>query len=85
MGDVDIAKAQALLATRGGLDKISMEANGWLLGAFAGNARRSGGARGDRAPRDEQRQRDRGRRELHDRATATARTCCSPAIAASTA
>jgi len=37
-GNGDIAKAQALLATAGGVDKVSMEVNGWLLGALAGNA-----------------------------------------------
>jgi len=38
MGDVDIKKGQKLLADRGGPQKIPMEANGWLLGLFAGNA-----------------------------------------------
>jgi uncharacterized protein YfaS (alpha-2-macroglobulin family) len=38
MNDLDIKKGQALLARRGGPDKIPMEANGWLLGLFAGNA-----------------------------------------------
>jgi alpha-2-macroglobulin len=38
MGDLDIAKGKRLLAERGGPDKIPMEANGWLLGLFAGNA-----------------------------------------------
>ena len=33
MGDLDIAKGQKLLAEAGGLDKVPMEANGWLLGA----------------------------------------------------
>ena len=37
MGDLDIAKAKALLARVGGPDKLSMEANGWLLGTLAGN------------------------------------------------
>jgi uncharacterized protein YfaS (alpha-2-macroglobulin family) len=37
MGDVDIAKAKALLARVGGPEKLSMEANGWLLGTLAGN------------------------------------------------
>ena len=37
LGDLDLAKGQQLLATAG-VDKLSMEANGWLLGVFAGNA-----------------------------------------------
>jgi len=37
MGDVDIAKAKALLQRVGGPEKLTMEANGWLLGALAGN------------------------------------------------
>ncbi|HEY5927520.1 MAG TPA: hypothetical protein VIV11_37810, partial [Kofleriaceae bacterium] len=38
MGDLDIAKAKALLQRVGGPEKLSMEANGWLLGTLAGNA-----------------------------------------------
>jgi len=38
LGDADIAKAQALLTSAGGVDKVSMEVNGWLLGVLAGNA-----------------------------------------------
>jgi alpha-2-macroglobulin len=38
MGDLDVAKAKALLARVGGPDKLTMEANGWLLGTLAGNA-----------------------------------------------
>src|SRR6185312_3952357 len=38
MGDLDIAKGKKLLADAGGPDKLSMEADGWLLGLFAGNA-----------------------------------------------
>ncbi|MEZ4361122.1 MAG: Ig-like domain-containing protein [Kofleriaceae bacterium] len=38
MGDVDVGKAQRLLATAGGATKLSMEANGWLLGTLAGQA-----------------------------------------------
>jgi hypothetical protein len=38
MGDLDIAKAKGLLARAGGPEKLSMEANGWLLGTLAGNA-----------------------------------------------
>ncbi len=38
MGDLDINKAKQLLSSRGGPDKIPMEANGWLLGTLAGNA-----------------------------------------------
>jgi uncharacterized protein YfaS (alpha-2-macroglobulin family) len=37
-GDVDVAKAKALLAEHGGPDKLPMEANGWLLGTLAGRA-----------------------------------------------
>jgi uncharacterized protein YfaS (alpha-2-macroglobulin family) len=37
MGDLDIAKAKRLFA-EAGVDKLSMEANGWLLSVFAGNA-----------------------------------------------
>jgi hypothetical protein len=37
MGDVDVAKAKALIA-RVGVEKLPMEANGWLLGTLAGNA-----------------------------------------------
>ena len=37
MGDVDLAKGKKLLAEAGGPDKLSMEADGWLLGLFAGN------------------------------------------------
>ncbi|HEV7554040.1 MAG TPA: DUF6049 family protein, partial [Kofleriaceae bacterium] len=36
MGDLDIAKGQKLLRDAGGVDKVSMETNGWLLGTFAG-------------------------------------------------
>nr|MBA3821988.1 hypothetical protein [Deltaproteobacteria bacterium] len=35
-GDLDIAKGQKLLAEAGGVDKITMETAGWLLGTFAG-------------------------------------------------
>jgi uncharacterized protein YfaS (alpha-2-macroglobulin family) len=38
MGDLDVAKAKALLQRVGGPDKLTMEANGWLLGTLAGNA-----------------------------------------------
>lgn len=37
MGDLDIAKGQKLLQEAGGVDKVSMETAGWLLGLFAGN------------------------------------------------
>jgi alpha-2-macroglobulin len=37
MGDLDIAKGKKLFA-EAGVTKLSMEANGWLLGLFAGNA-----------------------------------------------
>src|SRR5436190_19353365 len=42
MGDLDIKKGQTLLKSRGGPEKISMEANGWLLGMFVGNATAAG-------------------------------------------
>jgi hypothetical protein len=35
LGDVDVAKGKQLLAEAGGVDKLSMEADGWLLGTFA--------------------------------------------------
>jgi uncharacterized protein YfaS (alpha-2-macroglobulin family) len=38
LGDLDIAKGQRLITEAGGVDKLSMEAAGWLLGTFAGNA-----------------------------------------------
>jgi uncharacterized protein YfaS (alpha-2-macroglobulin family) len=37
-GDLDIAKGKRLLASAGGPDKLEMEADGWLLSLFAGNA-----------------------------------------------
>jgi uncharacterized protein YfaS (alpha-2-macroglobulin family) len=37
IGDVDVAKGQALLAEAGGVDRVSMETDGWLLGLFAGS------------------------------------------------
>ena len=37
LGDVDIAKGKRFFA-QWGVDKVSMETNGWLLGLFAGNA-----------------------------------------------
>ena len=37
LGDVDIAKGQQLLAGAGGVTKVTMETNGWLLGLFAGD------------------------------------------------
>ena len=37
LGDLDIAKGQKLLAAAGGVEKMPMEANGWLLSLFAGN------------------------------------------------
>ena len=36
-GEVDLAKGQKLLAGAGGVTKVTMETNGWLLGLFAGN------------------------------------------------
>ncbi|MBS1121038.1 MAG: hypothetical protein H6Q90_3266, partial [Deltaproteobacteria bacterium] len=38
MGDVDIGKGQRLVREAGGVEKLNMEANAWLLGTFAGNA-----------------------------------------------
>ncbi len=38
MGDLDIAKGQKLLRNMGGVGKVTMETDGWLLGLFAGNA-----------------------------------------------
>ncbi len=37
MGDLDIVKGQKLLVEAGGVDKVTMETDGWLLGLFAGN------------------------------------------------
>src|SRR5262249_49422997 len=37
IGEVDIAKGQALLKEAGGVDKVTMETDGWLLGLFAGD------------------------------------------------
>ncbi|HEY0987383.1 MAG TPA: alpha-2-macroglobulin family protein, partial [Kofleriaceae bacterium] len=38
LGEADIDKARRLFATAGGADKLSMEANGWLLATLAGSA-----------------------------------------------
>ena len=35
MGDLDVAKGQALLRGAGGPEKVTIETNGWLLGLFA--------------------------------------------------
>ena len=37
LGDPDIAKGQKLIVEAGGVDKLPMEADGWLLSLFAGN------------------------------------------------
>ncbi len=37
LGDTDIAKGQRSLKEWGGVDKVTMETDGWLLGLFAGN------------------------------------------------
>ncbi|MBL0220974.1 MAG: hypothetical protein IPQ07_44775 [Myxococcales bacterium] len=37
LGDLDIAKGQKLIADAGGVEKLAMETNGWLLSLFAGN------------------------------------------------
>ncbi|MBA2539824.1 MAG: hypothetical protein H0V17_09335 [Deltaproteobacteria bacterium] len=39
MGDVDIAKAQRILREYAGPQKMNMEANAWLLGTMAGDAK----------------------------------------------
>jgi hypothetical protein len=36
-GDVDIARARGIIKEAGGVDKLPMEADGWLLGVLAGN------------------------------------------------
>src|SRR5262245_42458670 len=36
LGELDVAKGQNLLAEAGGVEKVTMETNGWLLGLFAG-------------------------------------------------
>jgi alpha-2-macroglobulin len=38
MADLDVAKAQKLIRDAGGVTKLNMEANGWLLGTLAGQA-----------------------------------------------
>jgi alpha-2-macroglobulin len=38
MGDLDLSKGKSLIVSAGGVDKLPMEANGWLLGTFAGQA-----------------------------------------------
>ncbi|MDQ3364331.1 MAG: Ig-like domain-containing protein [Myxococcota bacterium] len=38
LGDLDVPKGRQLYARAGGPAKLSMEANGWLLGTFAGQA-----------------------------------------------
>jgi uncharacterized protein YfaS (alpha-2-macroglobulin family) len=38
LGDVDLAKGKQLIAEAGGVDKLAMEADGWLLGLFAQSA-----------------------------------------------
>jgi uncharacterized protein YfaS (alpha-2-macroglobulin family) len=37
-GDRDVARAKGLIKEAGGVDKLSMEADGWLLGVMAGQA-----------------------------------------------
>jgi len=37
LGDLDLAKGQKLMRDAGGVTKLNMEANAWLLGTFAGN------------------------------------------------
>jgi uncharacterized protein YfaS (alpha-2-macroglobulin family) len=38
MGDTDAAKARSLIASAGGVDKLSMEALGWLMPVLSGDA-----------------------------------------------
>jgi alpha-2-macroglobulin len=38
MGDGDVAKGKRLIKEAGGVEKLPMEANGWLLGAFVGQS-----------------------------------------------
>jgi uncharacterized protein YfaS (alpha-2-macroglobulin family) len=38
MGDVDVAKGREIIREAGGVDKLNMEAIGWLLGTLAGQA-----------------------------------------------
>ena len=38
LGDLDIAKGQKLLREAGGVDKVTLETDGWLLGLFAQNS-----------------------------------------------
>jgi uncharacterized protein YfaS (alpha-2-macroglobulin family) len=38
MGDVDVGKAQKLIRDAGGVEKLNLEANGWVLGTLAGQA-----------------------------------------------
>src|SRR6185295_6047633 len=39
LGDLDIEKGQRLLREAGGVEKVTMETDGWLLSLFAGNAK----------------------------------------------
>src|SRR5206468_1249635 len=41
LGDLDIEKGQRLLREAGGVEKVTMETNGWLLSLFAGNPKAS--------------------------------------------
>jgi len=41
-GELDIAKGQKLLRDMGGVTKVTMETDGWLLGLFAGNKQAAG-------------------------------------------
>jgi uncharacterized protein YfaS (alpha-2-macroglobulin family) len=42
LGDLDVAKAQTLIADAGGVTRLSMEGNGWLLGTLAGQVSAAG-------------------------------------------
>ncbi len=66
LGDLDLAKGQKLLSTRAASTSVTMETDGWLLGLFAQQPAAAERAQDDPALRDEPRQRDRGRGELHD-------------------
>ena len=67
LGDLDIAKGQQLIAEAGGVDKLPMEADGWLLGAVRAATPAAAGERKAIVRHAlNQVSRDRGRGELHD-------------------
>ncbi|NJM91138.1 MAG: hypothetical protein HC863_02470, partial [Myxococcales bacterium] len=83
MGDVDVAKARRLIATAGGVDKLPMEANGWLLGTLPARARRPPSARRSSDTRSIKSRKPRARRTSRPR-MATAPICCCLRTAGST-